>query len=296
MKEWNASTQQVTTLASAGLNGLYGLADDTSGNIYISNISSSAILEWTPAYIGPLSFSEPYNAGSDQLLPVLPSGTPLVPTSDQTWLIPSLVSSGVVGFSFSANTTTAPRVAHLSVLGQTITVSQVNSGPYASLSTQSLTFANINDASTSGAQSVTLTNSGSATLSLSGVAVSGTGFAISANNCGVSLAAQTQCSVSVTYTPTVLTTVTGTLTFTDNSVAGSTQTVQLGGTAVAALSLLPGSELPLVGPAADSGTVTVGTSPVGSSVAWSAHAQRELVAYHQQRHWRGRAEFHLRRQ
>ena len=270
LKEWNASSLQVTTLASAGLSGLFSLAADANGDVYISNSGENAIIKWTPAYIGPLSFSESYNAGSDELMPVLPAGTPLDATSDQTWLTPGTVTGGVLSFSFSANTTAAPRVAHLSVLGQTITVSQINSGPYASLSTQSLSFPNISENTPSAAQSVTLSNLGSSTLSLSSVAVSGNGFSISANNCGTFLYPQSQCSVSITYTPKVVPQVTGALTFTDNSVNGTTQTVQLSGTGVAALSLLPSSELPLVGPAAGSGTVTVGTSPIGSTIDWSA--------------------------
>ena len=47
-------------------------------------------------------------AGSDALLPVLPTTQPLTglyaPSSDQSWLTVGTVANGVVPFSFTANT------------------------------------------------------------------------------------------------------------------------------------------------------------------------------------------------
>ena len=90
---------------------------------------------------------------------------------------------------------------------------------------------------TSVAKAETLTNSGTAPLIISGVAVNGS-FAISSNTCGATLAAQAKCTVSVTFTPTVLGTLTGTLTFTDNA-PNSPQTVALSGTGVLPATLTP---------------------------------------------------------
>jgi hypothetical protein len=47
IKEWNASTQQVTTLVSAGLNHPTGLAVDGSGNVYIADMYNNAIKMWS---------------------------------------------------------------------------------------------------------------------------------------------------------------------------------------------------------------------------------------------------------
>ncbi len=47
VKEWSASTQQVTTLVSSGLNAPMGVATDGSGNVYIADSSDNALKEWS---------------------------------------------------------------------------------------------------------------------------------------------------------------------------------------------------------------------------------------------------------
>ena len=44
--EWNASTQQVSTLVSSGLNRPTSVAVDSSGNVYIADALNNAIKEW----------------------------------------------------------------------------------------------------------------------------------------------------------------------------------------------------------------------------------------------------------
>ena len=63
---------------------------------------------------------------------------------------------------------------------------------------------------------MTLKNTGTGTLDISNVTPNGD-FAISANTCGATLAGETSCKVSVTFTPMALGKLTGTLTFTDNA-------------------------------------------------------------------------------
>jgi sugar lactone lactonase YvrE len=128
VKQWNAATQQVATLFSSGLNSPYGVAVDGSGNLYIADTFNSAIGEMPFAFVGPASMTEPVSAGSDSLLPVLPSTASLVgvfaPTSDQAWLTIGAIANGVVNFSFTANTSTSAQTAHINILGQQITVTQ----------------------------------------------------------------------------------------------------------------------------------------------------------------------------
>jgi len=113
--------------------------------------------------------------------------------------------------------------------------------PVASVSPSSLTFSSQAVGTTSSAQLVTLTNSGTATMNISRLATSGD-FG-QTNTCGASLPNGANCTITVTFTPTAAGTRTGTLTITDNA-AGSPQTVSLsgtGGSSSLALGVAPGS-------------------------------------------------------
>jgi DNA-binding beta-propeller fold protein YncE len=127
IKEYNALTGQVSTLVSSGLFFPEGVAVDAAGNVYIADSWHNAIKERVRAYVPGNGISESSAAGSDALLPVLPSTQPLTglfaPSSDQAWLTIGTIANGVIHFSFTANSGPA-RIAHISVLGQSITVTQ----------------------------------------------------------------------------------------------------------------------------------------------------------------------------
>ncbi len=132
---------------------------------------------------------------------------------------------------------------------QSVSLAGTGTAPAASLSTSSLTFANQPLGTTSTSQVVTLTNSGSAALTVDSVAISGD-FAES-NTCGASVAASTNCEIKVTFTPTAIGTRSGSITISDNA-SNSPQAVALSGTGTGpAVSLSPGS---LTFPAQVSGT------------------------------------------
>jgi hypothetical protein len=102
----------------------------------------------------------------------------------------------------------------------------------------SLAFGNQVLNTTSTAKPVTLTNTGNAALTINSIAASGDFAATStgASACPISpatLAAGANCTINVTFTPTVLGARAGTLTVTDNA-AGSPHTVGLTGTGIAA--------------------------------------------------------------
>ncbi|MGA3025586.1 MAG: BACON domain-containing carbohydrate-binding protein [Bryobacteraceae bacterium] len=126
--EWNASTQQVPPMVSSGLSCPCWVAVDGSGNIYIDDTSNGAIKEIPNVFVGPASLIEPGSAGTDSLLPVVPATTFLTgifaPTSDQRWLTIGTITNGVINFSFTANTSGSDRVAHITVLGHQLTVTQ----------------------------------------------------------------------------------------------------------------------------------------------------------------------------
>jgi hypothetical protein len=104
-----------------------------------------------------------------------------------------------------------------------------------------LNFGSVTTGTTSGAQTTTITNTGSSSLTVSGVSI--TGDFAQTNTCGTSLAANASCSVSVTFHPTANGTRTGTLTVTTSDPSGPTN-VSLSGTGTApgpALSANPAS-------------------------------------------------------
>jgi hypothetical protein len=106
------------------------------------------------------------------------------------------------------------------------------STPSVTLSTASLAFGSQPVDTTSSAQTITLSNTGSAALSITSLAITGTNasnFAEVGNTCGSSVAAGGTCTVAVTYTPSADSSSSATLTITDNA-SGSPQSVSLSGT------------------------------------------------------------------
>jgi uncharacterized repeat protein (TIGR03803 family) len=111
------------------------------------------------------------------------------------------------------------------------TVFRLTVAPAATLTPRTLTFGNQPLNQTTAAQTVRLKNSGTALLIMSGIAIDGSSFAISANTCGDALAIGQTCTVSVTFTPKSLGKLTGTLRFSDNA-SNNPQLVPLSGTCV----------------------------------------------------------------
>ena len=101
--------------------------------------------------------------------------------------------------------------------------------PSVSFSANSLTFGNEEEGSTSEPLLITLTNTGTAALTITSIAVSAN--FTETNNCGSTVAARANCAINVTLAPNTTGSVKGAVTLTDNA-AGSPQTVSLSGTAV----------------------------------------------------------------
>jgi len=106
---------------------------------------------------------------------------------------------------------------------QTVALNGTGSG--ASVSVSTLTYSGVAVGTTSAAQPVTLTNSGSSALAITSITASGA-FS-ETDNCGSSVAASGNCTINVTFAPTASGTSNGTLTIVD---AAGTQTVALTGT------------------------------------------------------------------
>jgi phospholipase C len=105
------------------------------------------------------------------------------------------------------------------------------SGPFVTFSPTSLTFGSQAVGTSSSPQNVTLTNSGSATLTISSITITGAnpGDYSETRTCGTSVAAGANCTISVTFKPTATGTRTASVSVADNA-PGSPQTVSLTGT------------------------------------------------------------------
>jgi hypothetical protein len=207
----------------------------------------------------------------------LPSGTVGTPysttltaangTAPYTWTDPSCSGACNTGMGFSttgvlsgtpvnAGTSTftflvTDAAGHTATTQLSITIAAGT--PVASLSPTSLTFAGQTVGTTSSTQAITLTNSGTTALTISGIAASGN-FSES-NNCPASLAAAATCTINVAFSPTATGSLTGTITVTDNASGGS-QTVSLSGTGNAA----PTATLQASASSLSFGGITAGTT------------------------------------
>ena len=185
-----------------------------------------------------------------------------------------------------AQSRTLPAIFVLSIIticcfGLTCCVSNnigsLATGPVVSLSATSLYFGEYAVGTTGGPKVLSMTNSGTAPLTITSVTVTGSDardFA-QTNNCGDSLAAGANCSVKVTFKPSAVGTRTSYLRVLDN-LSGNPQEVILSGTAR--------SDAPVVTLSATS--VNFGTYPVGVtagpevlSVTNSGNATLKLASF-----------------
>ena len=145
-------------------------------------------------------------------------------------------SSCSISISFSP-TASGVRCASLIVTDnlpnspQTLTITGPGGTPQVSFSANALAFGNQAVGAASAAQTITISNTGSGTLNIVSMTVSGSNaadFTLSAT-CGAGLSAGASCSASLTFSPQAFGSRTATLTLNDNA-AGSSQTVNLCGT------------------------------------------------------------------
>ncbi|MGA7963471.1 MAG: choice-of-anchor D domain-containing protein, partial [Candidatus Acidiferrales bacterium] len=199
--------------------------------------ATSALVTITNTGIGPLGFTGVNTGNSPDFSAAgacVPVGTGAVavvqPLSSCTFTVtfapPAGAASGAVSETLILTTDGTSNVT-VAVSG---TVGGA-SGPAVTLAPTSLTFASQSVGTTSAAQSVMLTNSGTAALTISGITVTGTnnGDFAQTNTCPASLAAAANCSISVTFTPTAAGGRSASISIADNA-TGSPQTVPLTGT------------------------------------------------------------------
>jgi hypothetical protein len=149
------------------------------------------------------------------------------PTTATSTLTLTASGNATKGTSTVTITGTSGTLTHTTTIQLTITA---GGGPAVTLTPTSLTFPKRLVGTTSPSKKVTLLNSGSATLNITNIGISGD-FALvtSPKPCGATLAAGKSCKIAVTFTPTQKGTRTGDVTITDNA-PNSPQQVPLTGT------------------------------------------------------------------
>jgi len=217
------------------------IAVDSSGHAYVSGWTESADFPVTagayPITLGTTcgavpcihAFVSELNTGGSALL----YSTYLGGTGGDIAAGIAVDSYGDAWVTGSTTSTNFPTVSALQATyngGEDAFVAKFSPGPGANLSGSSLAFGGQIVNTTSAEQSVTLTNGGDASLTISSIATSAN-FG-QTNNCAGSVPASGSCTINVTFSPTTAGPLTGALTITDNSngVAGTTQSVALSGT------------------------------------------------------------------
>jgi hypothetical protein len=203
-------------------------AISTAQNVTLSNTGNGALMITGIALIGanPSDFAQSNNCGSS----VAAGASCTISVTFTPAASGSFTGAVSVGDNASGNP-------------QTVTLSGTGASPGVSLSPSSLSFGNEPVGVVSPSQSITLSNTGNAALSITGLALAGANssdFAQS-NNCGSSVAAGSSCTISVTFTPAASGSFTGAVSVGDNA-SGSPQTVTLSGTGASpGVSLSPSS-------------------------------------------------------
>ncbi len=255
----------------ATLNCPLGLDVDAAGDLFISDyynfvirrvdgtthiITTIAGTPGTPGYSGDggpataatIAYADRVSVNAAGNLFISDSGNNIIRRVDAaTGIIETFAGNGK--FAFAGDGGPALSASFASPTGVVVTnagdlyvgdlfnnrVRKVTLTPGATLGPATVPFGNQTQGTTSAAQTVTLTDSGDAPLTISGASITGD-FTIQTNNCSATLATGASCTILVTFTPTTTGALNGTLTVTDNALPSGTQAVTLTGTGTAVAS------------------------------------------------------------
>jgi hypothetical protein len=218
---WNTRIATFNFPGCAGTPNFSLNAAPTSLSVAQGNIGTSTIT------VVPLNgFSGSVTLSASGLPSGVTAGFSPNPTPSTSTLTLTASATASLGTATVTITGTSGSLTSKATLSLTVT----NNGPAATLVPTFLKWGKITVGLTSGAKSITLTNTGSATLNISSITTSGD-FAqkIVAKSCQSTVAVGASCLIKVTFSPTQLGVRTGTLTINDNA-PDTPQNVSLTGT------------------------------------------------------------------
>src|SRR5579884_3920934 len=248
--------------AGATLNAPSGLALDSAGNLYIADYANNAVREL--ASLSGLSFPSTVigEASQSQTLTVLNAGNQALnftaltigPNFTQQSLgvadcspVTVLAAGGTCSLALAFTPPVSGNLSGALVLGDnslnvstTQSLALTGTGmagaiPHVSLAATSILFAAQPVGTSSGIQTVTLSNTGAAALNISSIQLGGVNAADfrMTSNCQSVLAVQASCSISIVFWPSAGGSRSASLVIADN-LANSPQTVTIAGTGIAA--------------------------------------------------------------
>ena len=254
-----ANSPQTVSLSGVGVPPTITLNPSSLsfGAVAVGTTSAAQTITLTNNGPGPLAISDMTIQG--------PNASDFLQTNNCPASLAASASCTInISFKPSLN---APEFATLTMYDDAVSSPQTVAlmgglGPFVTLSPTNLTFAPqiVNTRSTT--QSLTLTNSGNATLTISNVQVSPSAFTIQDNTClpNTQVAPGSTCGVILAFQPSTTGVFTGTASVTDNAY-GSPQTVALSGSgADFAISSNPTSATVAAGASA---TFTLSVTPAG---------------------------------
>lgn len=216
----SASTTPTASLSPGSLNfGTQEVDTSASQAVTLSNSGSSTLTISSIAVSG--TDADQFRLTNDCGLSV-PAGKSC---TIQVQFYPTTTGAKMATVNVDTNAPTPNETVALSGSGVSA------SAPGVTVAPTSISFGNQPVNSTSAAQSVTVTNSGDATLTITGVTIAGTNASAfkMANGCGSTLAKGASCMIQVQFTPTTASTYNSVLEVSDNA-SGSPQKVSLSGT------------------------------------------------------------------
>jgi len=245
---------------SGGGAGVSGLCASSYGCGTVFRLAAAPVANLAPGSltfgnqdVGATSLSQPVTLGNTGPAPLAVAS--IVPSGDfgETDNCNGSVAAGkscTINVTFKP-TATGTRNGTLTVTDnsnlvpgsqQTVSLSGTGINPGASFSPASLGFGNEEINTASAVRRVTLTSSGTTSLTISMITITGAnaGDFTQTNNCPGTLASAGRCTLNVTYTPSVLGAESASLMIADNA-ANSPQTLALTGTGVEPATLGPAS-------------------------------------------------------
>ena len=217
-------TQTVSGISS------YGFATTPSGSLYAAAFNPDGVYLINPA---SQKLVETIQAGAG------PAGAALSPDGASVYVTDS-GAVGAIGDTVSVINTRSNSVTSTITVGndpQGVAGMQV---PIATLSSTSLNFGNQLVGTTSASQQVSITNTGTATLAISSISITGTNSGdFAATPCALpsQVLPGASCNIQIDFTPTASGTRNATLSITDDA-AGSPQVVALSGVGTAPAAVL----------------------------------------------------------